>query len=471
MSQTLIYETHGSVKDLKVTEHNGLMTLSGVFGVCGIRNNNKRVYERGNYAKMVQEVQSRIKENGGIPGTLEHENSMYVTLENISHKITKVDIDESGVVTGTIELLNTPKGKIAQAIVEGGLPLFISSRAMGQVDKNGNVTLERISAWDLVSQPGFSEARLHLNESQLMESLGDNCVCVVEKNGNNILESEMDYQKLYEKIEALESKIANLESDNAELREALEEKPALSDIAEGIQNWCVRELADGIENWICEEFSKHMKNEVIKECTSMIIEKVAPAVQKWVLEDYSESLEKWICEHYSPEVENWFVKQVAPGIQQWMVESFAPEVETWLNEQYCEKVKDVAGNVVAESKDSKLQSIKDTLNLLESMEVAKPQFGTTVITENTTSEPAYIKNMPEAARVKYNMASKEIRESIDRRARIYDFSKEGSMERFWESINFEEIKPTQNIYEGLNNITDQREREIRMAFRRKRSLF
>ena len=47
--QCAIYETMNSINEMQVGKTaNGLMTLSGGFGVCGVRNNNQRVYEAGN---------------------------------------------------------------------------------------------------------------------------------------------------------------------------------------------------------------------------------------------------------------------------------------------------------------------------------------------------------------------------------------------------------------------------------------
>ena len=71
----LIYETLGKVSDLKVMESasDGLIRLEGVFGVCGVKNQNNRVYDKDNYRQMVESLQQVINETG-CPGELEHPN-------------------------------------------------------------------------------------------------------------------------------------------------------------------------------------------------------------------------------------------------------------------------------------------------------------------------------------------------------------------------------------------------------------
>jgi len=473
MAKCRIYETLNPVSEMHRDSNNGLMTLSGIFGVCGVRNNNNRIYEKSNYAAMVSEMQERIKRDGAIPGELEHPQTMNVNLENISHKITDINIDEDGVVRGTIQLLNTPKGQIAQAIIEGGLPLFVSSRAMGQVDKNGRVTLEKISVFDLVGSPGFSQAKMHLNESlENMTAYGDNIIVISEKedeNNNNNMEMS---QELLERFEAMEARIQELETRNEELQDEIDEAKAsnidLQKLANGIQSWIVEEYSPAIQKWVTEHYQEHVMN----EAKTWVVREVAPKIQQWVVEEFAPEVEKWVCEQYSPKVEQWVLEQVAPGIQSWMVEHFAPEIENWVTESYSPKVKEMIDENLTSNRDNKLKNITDIVSMLESIDVKKPNFGGRVITEGKqgADEPLYIANMPESARVKYNMASQEVKESIARRAKIFDFTNEGAIERFWEGINFEEIKPSTPMNEDLNNIPDLRERQIRMSLRRRRQM-
>lgn len=473
--QYFIYETLNGVKDLSVKKNSdGLMTLSGVFGVCGVRNNNQRVYETSNYSKMVTEMQGRIKNEGGIPGELEHPSNMNITLENISHKITDINIDENGVVTGTIALLNTPKGQIAQAIVEGGLPLFISSRATGAVDsKTGNVTLERISTYDLVGSPGFSQAKLKLNENQIAESINESAIYYIteKENLSENNEEDMDLKEILEKLESLEEQIQTLQEENESLREAIEEKENIDikTLAEGIQRWIIEEYSPVLQNWVVEEFGPTVEGEINED-------EIKEIVKDYVINEAAPKIESWIINEYSPEVENWAINEFAQGIQSWVINETAPEIDRWIKESIVPTIQAETEEKINESlqstQASKFETIDKTLTLLEGLETAKPTYPTRVTRPvNESNEPLFIQMMPETARVKWEMSSAEVKESIQRRAKLYNLTNEGAIQRFWESINFETVKPATSIYEGLQNVMDEKERNIRarlMSFREKR---
>jgi hypothetical protein len=477
----LIYETLNGVSDMqKVKKENGMMTLTGVFGVCGVRNNNKRVYETSNYTKMVNEMKKEIEKNNGIPGELEHPQTMNITLENISHKITDINIDENGLVTGSITLLNTPKGKIAQAIVEGGLPLFISSRATGQVDSaSGNVTLERIATYDLVGSPGFSQARLKLNENQVAESICESVYYVRDINENNDID-DMEMKELLERFEALETEFAELKEQNEELQMQVEAANSLDvkRLADSIQKWIIEEYSPAIQDWIMEEFApeheetiaENIKDDIIDEAVDaskdMFINEMADKIQEWVVEEFAPEVQSWVVEEFAPEVQNWCVESFAPGIQNWIINEFAPETEKWMNESFMGNIKDVISESISESKKNSLNSIDETLRVLESIENVKPTYSRkAIITESGADEPLFVRNMPADARVKWEMASEGVKESITRRAKLYDFTNEGAINRFWNNIDFTEVKEVKNVYEGLETITDERERNIRQSLR------
>lgn len=447
-----VYETLNAVNEMQATKTNdGLMHLRGTFGVCGVKNNNARIYEAGNYGKMVAQMQERLKTKP-ILGELEHPQSMNITLENVSHKITEINIDENGVVSGEIVLLNTPKGKIAQAIVEGGAPLFISSRAQGSVDpRTSIVTLENLATYDLVGSPGFSQAELHLNEGQVAEALCESCGYVYEKETN---EDNMD-KTLLERLEAMEAEIKSLKEQN----EALQKQ------VNAVESIDKKQLCDGIQRWILEEFSPTIQQ--------YMVEQFAPEVQKWVVEEFAPEVQKWVIEHYSPEVQNWIVEQFAPevqgwcqnefatGIQNWFIDECAPEFENWVTENYGAEVANKITEAVAASKKNSISNIENTLAMLEGLGAsAKPIYGQPVKTMVTESNaPKYISEMPAEARVKYDLASQEVKEAIERRARLFDFGRH-TINEFWAGVNFETIKPVTVITESTV-VTDERERAIR----------
>jgi hypothetical protein len=85
-----------------------------------------------------------------------------VSLENISHAVREVWWDGAE-VWGKLEILNTPKGRIAQDLMEAGIALGVSSRGVGEIntDDEGNDVVEEnymLICFDLVSEPSTQNA-------------------------------------------------------------------------------------------------------------------------------------------------------------------------------------------------------------------------------------------------------------------------------------------------------------------------
>jgi hypothetical protein len=294
--------------------------------------------------------------------------------------------------------------------------------------------------------------------TQISES---NVYYVTEKEENKT-ENNMDMNEILEKLTALEEKVSNLEKENADLKESIENTPKfdLEKIAEGIQNWCVNEFAPQIAGWITEEFAPEYKSDMVDEAMD--------AFKTYLLNEAAPKIQNWVVEEFGGEVEKWATTEFAQGIQSWIIEEYAPATQNWLTEHYAPKVEEQIANAVSESKKNSLSSIDDTLKLLENIEVSKPVYKSA----KTVNEeaPKFIQNMPESVRPLYESASDEMKESINRRAKLYNFANEGSIQRFWESIDFNATPQVKNIYEGLDQIVDERERAIRESFRRWRNL-
>lgn len=153
-------------------------TLSGLFAELDTLNQNGRRYPEDIYERAYEELVPKIKEKR-LLGELDHPIDYdEIRLSNVSHVITDCEIlGEGGTkkVYGTIELLDTPAGLIAQALVKAGIPLGISSRGLGstkQVRDGADVVQLKLITYDLVAEPSFSNAILSPDKSrELSDSL------------------------------------------------------------------------------------------------------------------------------------------------------------------------------------------------------------------------------------------------------------------------------------------------------------
>ena len=136
-------------------KNGGKIVMKGILQKADILNQNGRIYPHAVLDREVRNYQKFIAENRAL-GELDHPDSSVVNLKNASHLIREAYLD-GGVVYGSVEILNTPSGRILQDLVEGGVKLGISSRGVGSTKKQGDYQMVQddfqLICWDFVSEP------------------------------------------------------------------------------------------------------------------------------------------------------------------------------------------------------------------------------------------------------------------------------------------------------------------------------
>ena len=535
----MLFETLGKVSDLTVQESKNPsegVRLSGIFGVCGVKNQNNRIYDKANYAAMVKSLQKVIATDG-CPGELEHPNSFNINLENVSHKIESIEMNEDGTITGTILLLNTPKGKIAQAIVEGGLPLYISSRGAGTITNEGRVNLTAIKTYDLVGTPGFSQAKLTLNENQTVESLNESADdgnimwAIVEgddssddlldldsddkksddnksddkksddkkedtskekeekkseekpddsekeekkKKDNKDTNSKVTMNDLKKSIDALADKVTTLEAQLHVAQESaqpnynaiemwIKEEFAPSfkkSVTESVMKYVNEEFAQNVQNWICEEFANEINEWVENDVSTELSENL----KNYVNEEFAEQLQGWIVEEFSGEVNNWITEEFAGTLENWIAEEYSNTVEDWINEEYAPVLENkinesVNANVAQYISENNAARLDEIDSLLETLSDDKNSAVEQIVKENTAADKYAniyaVKNMPAEYVPSWNMIDEARKDEIVRSSKMYDFTKEGVLESFWGSVDFEKkqepVKESKDVVADYHN--------------------
>ena len=183
------------------------IVLTGIFTTFNQKNRNGRIYESADFLPHIEALKESIA-NHTLLGELDHPHGFEISLTNASHVIESLEFDpQRNAVVGKIRLLNTAKGKDAQALVRDGIPLHISSRAAGTVDESGHVKLQQLFTYDLVADPGFANAVL----SRVNEGVDSNPIS--EESRRILTEMKENYEKLNEGLNLISS------SDSCEIYE------------------------------------------------------------------------------------------------------------------------------------------------------------------------------------------------------------------------------------------------------------
>lgn len=140
-------------------EKNGVKSLyiSGPFLVAEKKNRNGRMYKTETLAKEVDRYNEEYVQKNRAFGELGHPDSPSINLDRVSHLITSLK-QEGNMWVGKAKILETPMGKIAKSLMEGGATLGVSSRGMGSLKEVNGVNVVQddyylATAADIVADP------------------------------------------------------------------------------------------------------------------------------------------------------------------------------------------------------------------------------------------------------------------------------------------------------------------------------
>ena len=154
----LITENINEVKVL-TEEKGGVKSLfiEGPFLVAETKNRNGRVYPSQTMKKEVDRYNEEYISKNRAFGELGHPDSPTINLDRVSHLLTSLK-QEGNHWIGKAKILETPMGKIAKSLMEGGATLGVSSRGMGSLKEMNGVNVVQpdfylATAADIVADP------------------------------------------------------------------------------------------------------------------------------------------------------------------------------------------------------------------------------------------------------------------------------------------------------------------------------
>lgn len=171
---------------------NGKILIQGTVQRANAPNQNGRVYPRPILEREIKKYIESFVPKRAL-GELDHPDSSVVNLANVSHNIVEMHWNNND-VKATIEVLNTPAGRILQELLKAGIEVGISSRGLGSVQENSEGYNEvqedfELVAFDMVSNPSTHQAFMY-PVTEGVDKYGQACVnkyCRIQEIVTDIL--------------------------------------------------------------------------------------------------------------------------------------------------------------------------------------------------------------------------------------------------------------------------------------------
>lgn len=134
----LLIESSDKVEVLTEQTSDGKkLYIEGIFAQAEVVNGNRRLYERNVMEPAIEKYINEFVSKRRALGELNHPDYPMVDPAEAAIRITELKWDGNDVY-GKALVLNTPKGKIVEGLLDGGFNMGVSTRALGSLkEKNG----------------------------------------------------------------------------------------------------------------------------------------------------------------------------------------------------------------------------------------------------------------------------------------------------------------------------------------------
>lgn len=155
-----VFERFEIIEEQDNLKKGNSLYVKGPFIGCNQINKNKRLYHLDDTREEVNRYINEMVLPGRAMGELNHPSSADVNLERACHLVTELR-EEGDMFYGKAKVLSTPMGQILRSLINDGVKVGMSTRALGSLQEEAThnvVRNMRLVAVDAVADPSFPKA-------------------------------------------------------------------------------------------------------------------------------------------------------------------------------------------------------------------------------------------------------------------------------------------------------------------------
>lgn len=135
MIEAVDYDSIEYVNEAADTDGKKNWKIKGPFLQAETKNRNGRIYSSSLIEREVNKYMKERVMTSRAMGELDHPPTPQINLDRVSHLVEDLSFENNSAI-GVAKLLDTPTGRTAQALLEGGVKLGVSSRGVGTLTKD-----------------------------------------------------------------------------------------------------------------------------------------------------------------------------------------------------------------------------------------------------------------------------------------------------------------------------------------------